>query len=139
MLIPAIMLVIIVWALITIIGRTRQHDKISFVHWAVLFIGLIGIDLWRVLEGFTPALKGSSDLALFLTCSGLVVVGPPLALGIYRYIVSKNPADPLQARANGPRGTVAARIAKACLAAVTVFVLIVFYSGSLLLGASYTY
>ena len=139
MLIPAIVLVITVWALITIIGRIRRHDKISVIHWAVLFVGLIGIDLWRVLEGYTPALKDSSDLALVLMCSGLVALGPPVALGVYRYIVSKKSADPLQVLANGARGGVAPRIAKACLVVVTAFALIIIYSGSVLLGAAYTY
>jgi len=86
---PLILLIVTAWALIAIIRRIRRNAKIGTVHWAVLLIGLLGIDLWRVLEGFTPALKDSSDLFLFFMCSFLIVVGPPLALGIYSYIFGK--------------------------------------------------
>ncbi len=81
MLIPAVLSIISAWALIAIIQRIRRNAKIGVVRWAVLFIGLIGIDLWRILEGFTPALKDSSDLFLFFMCSFLIGVCPPLVLG----------------------------------------------------------
>ncbi|MGO9120452.1 MAG: ankyrin repeat domain-containing protein [Desulfomonilaceae bacterium] len=143
MIVPAVLLIITAWALIAIIRRIRRNAKIGAVHWAVLLIGLIGIDLWRILEGFTPALKDSSDLFLFLMCSFLVVVCPPLVLGIYRYIVSKQPPTHCQWDATEPLDTLrrdmAARTAKAGLVVVITFVLIVFYSGSILLGAAYTY
>ncbi len=143
MLIAAVLLIITAWALIAIIQRTRRNAKIRVVHWAVLFIGLIGIDLWRVLEGFTPALKDSSDLFLFFMCSFLLVVCPPLVLGIYRHIVSKQSSTHCQGDAAEPldtlRSNMAARTAKALLVAATALVLIVLYSGSFLLGAAYTY
>jgi hypothetical protein len=143
MLIAAVLSIITVWALIAIIQRTRRNAKIRVVHWAVLFIGLIGIDLWRMLEGFTPALKDSSDLFLFLACSFLVVFCPPLALGIYRYLAgvqTSNLAPSLgEDSLESIRSNMGTRTAKACLVVVIVFVLIVFYGGSLGLGAAYTY
>jgi hypothetical protein len=141
MLIPAVLLIITVWATIAILQRIRRNAEIRVVYWAVLLIGLIGIDLWRILEGFTPALKDSSDLFLFVTCSFLVVVGPPLVLGIYKYVGSKQSstqggaAEPLETL----RSNLAVRTAKAVLVVAIAFVLIVSYSGSLLLGAAYTY
>lgn len=143
MLIAAVLLVITAWSFIAIIQRTRRNAKIRVIHWAVLFIGLMGIDLWRILEGFTPALKDSSDLFLFLTCSFLVVFCPPLVLGIYRYlsgVQTSNLAPSLgEDSLESIRSNMATRTAKALLVVATALVLIVFYCGSLLLGAAYTY
>jgi hypothetical protein len=139
----AVLLGFIAWASIRIVQQTRRHQRTSTLHWVALLVGLIGIDLWRMLEGFSPNIGDSNELIPFLACSFLVVICPPVGLAIHRYFVLRQAPDQPQAsgeqRPSLAGSFLAARIAKACMVGVAAIVLLDLYSASLLLGTAYTY